>query len=178
MARARDGEGTEPGREQPKPLGRAAKDQICRGRGEGGDQHRSTPGIAVLREEANESGLDQSRAVEKERRGPVPTARGLPDRHHARAWRSGRLCPPSQPQPRSLAPNPQHSVSLPRAPSVPHSPGARRGPAQRPRPAAAPMAPSAPPSRSHSPRRRPGLLLLRFAVRMKTLAFIGLFVCH
>lgn len=93
-------------------LGRAAKDQICRarGRGVGGDQHRSTRGIAVLREEANESGLDRSRTVEKERRGPVPTAGGLPDRHRARAWRSGKLCPPPQPQPRSLAPNPQQSL--------------------------------------------------------------------
>lgn len=34
------------------------------------------PGIAALREEAEKSGLDRSRAAEKERRGPVSTAGG------------------------------------------------------------------------------------------------------
>lgn len=64
-----DGQSERWRRDRTRP-GRTAKDQICRARGtgEGGDQHRSTPGIAVLREEADESGLDRSRAAQKERR--------------------------------------------------------------------------------------------------------------
>lgn len=61
--------------EQPEPReGGGRPDLQDPGKREGGDRHWSTPGIAALREEADEGGLDRSGAVGKERRGPVSTA--------------------------------------------------------------------------------------------------------
>lgn len=147
-------------------------------RGEDGDRPRSIPGIAALREKLmraawTEAGRRRGRGEGRYRRQGDDRASAVPGlgAQAATALGLNPILGPRSPilSAPSLLPRPRAPHTHP-APAEAQLRARVPPPLLWPRP---PRPPGAPPRAG-----RPGLLLLIFAVKLKILASIGVFVCH